>query len=40
MTAWRNSVEQHRDALESWAASDLPLASEIRELLEEADATE
>lgn len=35
---WRESVEEHRDALESWAASDLPLADDWRQLLDAADA--
>lgn len=37
MNAWRESVEQHREAIESWADSDLPLADEMDALLQEAE---
>lgn len=35
---WRESVEEKRDTLEAWAATDLPLADDVAELLERADA--
>jgi hypothetical protein len=37
MNAWRESVEEHRETLESWANSDLPLTNEMQALLEEAE---
>lgn len=38
MSDWRESVEQHRDGIAAWADSDLPLAEEMMDLLEEAEA--
>ena len=38
MTGWRDSVEEHREAMEQWADSDLPLSDEFAQLLEEYDA--
>lgn len=32
------SVTEHRDALEAWADSDLPLADDVAALLKEVDA--
>lgn len=37
MNGWQDSVEEHRDALEAWADSDLPLSEEMDALLREAD---
>lgn len=37
---WREEVSEHRDAMEAWAGSDLPLADEIGAILNEADADE
>lgn len=37
MNDWRESVEEHREAIESWADSDLPLAGEMEALLKEAE---
>lgn len=34
---WLESVDEHRDVLERWAASDLPLSEEIQLLLKQAD---
>ena len=34
---WISSVEEHRDVLESWADSELPLSEDISELLDIAD---
>ena len=34
---WERAVEEHRDAIERWADSDLPLSDEFREMLSEAD---
>ena len=34
------AVERHRDSIEAWARSDLPLAEEMGQLLDEADAAE
>lgn len=31
------AVTEHRDSIEAWAASDLPLAEEMAELLAESD---
>jgi hypothetical protein len=36
--SWRDSVEENRDTLETWADSDLPLSEEVAELLDRADA--
>lgn len=38
MERWVESVDEHRDAIESWAESDLPLAGDMAELLEKAEA--
>lgn len=37
MNRWLKGVEQRRAAIEAWADSDLPLADEMRALLDEAD---
>lgn len=36
-TDWREAVEENRSGIESWAESDLPLAEEMQQLLDEAD---
>lgn len=37
-TDWRDAVEENRETLEAWAATDLPLADDVAELLDRADA--
>jgi len=37
MTPPAESVDEFRDELEAWAASDLPLADEVAALLNEVD---
>lgn len=37
MTALADSVDEHRDTLEAWARSDLPLADDVAALLDEVD---
>lgn len=35
--SWLESVEENRETIEKWAESDLPLADDMAQLLEEAD---
>lgn len=35
---WRQAIDEHRDALERIAESDLPISEDVAELLAEADA--
>lgn len=37
---WQESVIEHRETIEAWAESDLPLAEEMSALLEEVELTE
>lgn len=40
MSGLARAVADHRDELEAWAASDLPLAEDVAALLDEIDTAE